>query len=68
MNYNIEKGPEGVWGVLGLAAATLTGWALLGWTDMDAMTVIPLAGAAGSVVRPVLAYVIGWLPKRTVTE
>jgi hypothetical protein len=68
MNYDIRTGPEGVWGVLGLAAATLTGWALLGWTDMDAVTVIPLAGAAGSVVRPVLAYVISFLPQRTVTE
>ena len=64
MNYEVKTEAEGIWFAVQLAAATATGWALLAWTGMDAMTVMPIAGAVGSIARPVLGYLVSWLPKR----
>lgn len=64
MNYDIKTGPEGIWLAVQTAAAGLTGWALDGNTDMDTVLIVIVAGAVGSVARPVLGYLIGFLPKR----
>lgn len=61
--YDIKTGPEGVWFAVQTAIAAVSGWALLAYTGMDATAVVIVAGAAGSVARPVLGYLVRFLPK-----
>lgn len=62
-NYDIKSGAESIWFSVQLAAAAVTGWCLLAYTDMDALAVMPIASAVGSAARPVLGYLIRFLPK-----
>lgn len=68
MNYEVKKDAESIWFSIQTAIASATGWLLLGYTDMDAAAVLPIAVAIGSASRPVLGYLLSLLPKRTVTE
>jgi hypothetical protein len=63
MNYEVKTGAEGVWISVQTATAALVAWGL-SQTGMDIVAVGTLAGAAGSIVRPVLGYALSFLPKR----
>lgn len=63
MNYEVKTGAESIWLAVQTAIAGLVGWGLT-QTSMDTVTIVLVAGAVGSVSRPVLGYALSWLPKR----
>ena len=63
MNYEIKTGPEGIWLSIQTAVAAVVGWALSAQADMETVGIVIIAGAVGSTARPVLGYLIRFLPK-----
>ena len=60
--YDIKKESEGVWFTIQTATVAVVGWALLAYTSMDAVVVVPVAAACGTLTRPVLGYITRFLP------
>ena len=65
MNYEVKTGAESVWLSIQTAIAALVGWGMASQTDMDTVGIVLVASAIGSAARPVLGYLIGFLPKRS---
>ena len=61
--YDVKTGAEAVWVTVQTAIGTLTIWGL-SYTDMDIVGIGVLATAAASVARPVLGYLLSFLPER----
>jgi len=64
MNYEVKTGAESVWLSVQTAIAAVIGWQLSAQTDMDTTAIVIVASAIGSAARPVLGYLIAWLPRR----
>lgn len=67
MTYDVKTGAESVWLSLQTAIAAVIGWQLSVRTDMDTTAIVIVASAIASAARPVLGYLIGWLPRRSGT-
>ena len=62
MTYEIKRDAESIWFALQTAVAALSGWGPLA-LGVDAAVVVIVAGAIGSITRPILGYLIRFLPK-----
>lgn len=62
MNYEVKTGAEAIWLSVQTAIAALVGWGLT-FGGMDTVAIVLVASAVGSVARPVLGYLMRFLPK-----
>lgn len=62
--YEVKTSDEIQWGTIQVGIVTVIGWALVTYVAMPDATAIAAAGVVSAVARPVLGYLLSWLPQK----